>query len=56
MNFKKVDSLVRLIERACHKKTLPWGHATKKVYQGGCPIPTNVAVISKLLDGDALLH
>ena len=56
MNIKKGDSLVRFIERACHKQTLPCGHATNKLYQGGFPILTKAVVLNKLLDGDALLH
>ena len=56
MNIKKGDSLIRLIERACHKQTLPCRHATNKLYKGGRPIPTKAVVLNKLLDGDALLH
>ena len=38
MNNKKGDSLIRLIERACHKQTLPQGEVA----------------LNKLLDGYAL--
>ena len=38
MNIKKGDSLIRLIERACHKQTLPKGDfALNKLLDGGCP-------------------
>ena len=39
MNIKKGDSLIRLIERACHKETQPKG----------------AFALNKMLDGDALL-
>ena len=34
MNIKKGDSLIRLIERACHKQTLPRGMPNPK--KNGC--------------------
>ena len=38
MNIKKGDSLI-LIEKACHKQTLP---------RGICPIPTKAVVLNNL--------
>ena len=38
MNIKKGDSLIRFIERACHKR----------FYQGGCSIPSKSVVLKNL--------
>ena len=56
MNIKKGDSLIRVIERACHKQTLP--REMPNLNKNGCtkkPQQNGVA-LNKLLDGDALLH
>ena len=50
------DSLIRLIERACHKKTLLRTMANPNI--SGCAKNTsrNRVALNKLLDRDALLH
>ena len=52
MNIKKGDSLIGLIEGACHKQTLQCGHAHKQALPRGMPNPTKAVVLNKLLDGD----
>ena len=55
MNFKKVDSLVRLKERARHKQTLPMGRPNPNKRGRAKKTSKNGVALNKLLDGYALL-
>ena len=56
MNFRKVDSLIRLKERACQKQTLLRMMANPNKSGSARKISRNRVAVKKLVDRDALIH